>query len=180
MERVVFYLMAVGAVGSAVWMVFASNTVHSALALVANFFALAWLAVALLNPTDLFTSGCLLSFLSVAVLYWGPRQWFGHIDDPLSQLIDEARPFWQRWLRDKGRRVAESYAVTLAIWLAIAPLAASRYHLISPVGLLLGPHHRRPRGGRVRLHSRQPPGRGALPPRWRRGPGQRRNRGPRR
>jgi competence protein ComEC len=105
----------------------------------ANFFALAWLTVALLNPTDLFTAGCLLSFLSVAVLYWGPRHWFGSDDDPLSRLMDETRPPWQRWLRDKGRRAAESYAVTVAIWLAIAPLAASQYHLISPVGLLLGP-----------------------------------------
>jgi NADH-quinone oxidoreductase subunit J len=47
MERVVFGLMAVGSVGSAVWMVFATNTVHSALALVANFFALAVLFVLL-------------------------------------------------------------------------------------------------------------------------------------
>src|SRR5262249_31477319 len=58
---------------------------------------------------------------------------------PLSQLVEVARPLWQRWLRGIGRRVAESYAVTLAIWLAIAPLAVSRYHLISPIGLLLGP-----------------------------------------
>jgi NADH-quinone oxidoreductase subunit J len=47
MERVVFVVMAVGAVGSAVWMIFATNTVHSALALVANFFALAVLFVLL-------------------------------------------------------------------------------------------------------------------------------------
>jgi NADH-quinone oxidoreductase subunit J len=47
MERVVFVVMAVGAVGSAVWMIFATNTVHSALALVANFFALAVLYVLL-------------------------------------------------------------------------------------------------------------------------------------
>jgi competence protein ComEC len=105
----------------------------------ANFFALAWLAVALLNPTDLFGSGCQLSFLSVAILYWGPRHWFKQTDDPLAQLVDEARPFWQRWLREKGRQVVEAYAVTVAIWLAIAPLAASRYQLISPIGILLGP-----------------------------------------
>src|SRR5262249_11279246 len=37
----------------------------------ANTFALSWLTVAVLNPTDIFTSGCQLSFLSVAVLYWG-------------------------------------------------------------------------------------------------------------
>ena len=40
----------------------------------ANLFALSWIAVALVNPTDLFSAGCLLSFLAVAVLTWGtPR-----------------------------------------------------------------------------------------------------------
>jgi competence protein ComEC len=105
----------------------------------ANLFALSWLAVALLNPTDLFTSGCLLSFLSVAVLYWGARNLFGQEQDPLARLIEETRPAWQRGLRWLGRRVFESYAVTVLIWLAITPLAASRYQMISPSGLLLGP-----------------------------------------
>src|SRR5262249_42858726 len=34
----------------------------------ANSFAVAWLAVLLLNPTDIFTAGCQLSFLAVAIL----------------------------------------------------------------------------------------------------------------
>ena len=41
MEKVVFIVAAIGSVLSAVWMVFGENTVHSALALVANFFTLA-------------------------------------------------------------------------------------------------------------------------------------------
>ena len=41
MERGVFIIAAIGSVLSAVWMVFGENTVHSALALVANFFTLA-------------------------------------------------------------------------------------------------------------------------------------------
>lgn len=105
----------------------------------ANLFALSWLAVALLNPMDLFTSGCQLSFLSVAVLYWGMRPLEQHKKDPLDRLIDEARPPWQRWLGRLGWRILESYIVTLVIWLAITPLAASRYQLLSPAGLLLGP-----------------------------------------
>ena len=36
-----------------------------------NSFALAWIIVAALNPADMFNTGCQLSFLSVAVLYWG-------------------------------------------------------------------------------------------------------------
>ncbi len=105
----------------------------------ANLFALSWLVVALVNPADLFTAGCLLSFLSVAVLYWGGRFLFEREEDPLARLVDESRPAWQRGLRRLGRRVFESYAVTLLIWLAIAPLAAARYQMISPIGLLLGP-----------------------------------------
>ena len=41
MEKVVFIVAAIASVLSAVWMVFGENTVHSALALVANFFTLA-------------------------------------------------------------------------------------------------------------------------------------------
>jgi competence protein ComEC len=133
----------------------------------ANSFALGWLTVAILNPTDLSTAGCQLSFLSVAILYWGIARWFRsgadplrHGDeasrpawkrglgwlglvrpgaDPLERLIDESRPAWQIRLRWLCRAVATSYAVTLVIWLANAPLVASRYHMVSPVALLIGP-----------------------------------------
>jgi NADH-quinone oxidoreductase subunit J len=40
-EKAVFIVASIGSVLSAVWMVFGENTVHSALALVANFFTLA-------------------------------------------------------------------------------------------------------------------------------------------
>jgi competence protein ComEC len=105
----------------------------------ANLFALSWIAVALVNPADLFTAGCLLSFLSVAVLTWGIYTWRQREEDPLDRLLDQTRPAWQRGLRRLGGRVFESYAVTLLIWLAITPLAAARYQMISPAGLLLGP-----------------------------------------
>jgi competence protein ComEC len=105
----------------------------------ANLFALGWLAVGLLNPTDLFASGCLLSFLSVAVLYWCARPLLQREHDPLDIAIDHARPAWLRCLRWVGRWVLEGYVVSLLIWLAITPLAASRYNLIAPVGILLGP-----------------------------------------
>ncbi len=105
----------------------------------ANVFALSWLVVALVNPTDLCTPGCLLSFLSVAVLYWGSRHLLQREEDPLERLLDTTRPAWQRGLHRLGCRVLESYVITLLIWLAITPLAASRYQMISPSGLLLGP-----------------------------------------
>jgi competence protein ComEC len=108
-------------------------------ALPANLFALSWIAVALVNPTDLFSTGCLLSFLSVAILVWGTRTLFQREQDPLDRLLEQTRPAWQRGVRCLGRLLLESYGVTLLIWLAITPLAAARYQLISPAGLLLGP-----------------------------------------
>lgn len=106
--------------------------------LAANTFALAWLVVAALNPTDNFSAGCQLSFLAVAILYWGAALWT-RPRDPLERLIDEARPAWQRALLWFGRAALASYLITLVIWLAAAPLVAARYHLVSPVGVLLGP-----------------------------------------
>src|SRR5262249_48015390 len=119
-----------------------------------NAFALAWLVVALLNPADLFTIGCQLSFLAVAILYWGPGRWLtsekyplhwglsllSWITDPavsqekgrLDRLIDRTLPTWQRWLRWAVRQVVASYAISLLVWLAVAPLVAGRLHLISP------------------------------------------------
>jgi competence protein ComEC len=107
----------------------------------ANAFALAWLVVLIFQPTDVSDAGCLLSFLCVAVLTWGTAHWFAPPDepDPLERLIDASRPAWLRLLRRFGRTLLVSYGVTLALGLAVLPLVAARYHLISPVGLLIGP-----------------------------------------
>jgi competence protein ComEC len=105
----------------------------------ANLFALSWLAVALVDPTDIFNPGCQLSFLSVAVLQWGVRPLLTRGRDPLAQALEEARPAWQRWLRWLGGVVLTWYALTLAVWLAAAPLTAAHYHLVAPCGLVLGP-----------------------------------------
>jgi competence protein ComEC len=107
--------------------------------LFANALALAWLVIALLNPADLFTLGCRLSFLAVAVLHWGPGGWFRPGADPLARLIEESRPAWQRALLGLGRLVWQSYLATLAVWLAEAPLVAADVHVVSPVALLIGP-----------------------------------------
>jgi competence protein ComEC len=108
-------------------------------ALAANALALAWLVVALINPTDLFTAGCQLSFLSVAVLHWGVGRWFERKRDPLEQLMEESRPAWLRWLRRLGGRIAMAYVVMLVMWLVLAPMVAWRYHLVSFPGLVIGP-----------------------------------------
>jgi competence protein ComEC len=105
----------------------------------ANSFALAWIIVACVNPTDIFTAGCQLSFLAVAVLLWGTRSLEHEVDDPLAQLIYEARPLWQRALRTILGWLVLSYTVNLAVWLAVTPLVAARYHIVSPIALVIGP-----------------------------------------
>lgn len=105
----------------------------------ANSFALAWILVAALNPADIFSTGCQLSFLSVAIILWGTSRWLRRDVDQLDVLIDENRPVLVRCLMWIGRMVVYSYAVTAAIWLAVAPLVAARNHLVSPVALILSP-----------------------------------------
>jgi competence protein ComEC len=107
--------------------------------LTTNSFALAWLIVVAMNPTYIFDVGSQLSFLSVAILYWGASQWFQTERDPLDRLVDESRPRWERWVRSVTGKIGLSYAVTLTVWLAIAPLITSRYHLVCPIALIIGP-----------------------------------------
>ncbi len=108
-----------------------------------NDFALAWLAVALWNPADVFGIGCQLSFLAVALLYWGVARWFRYEwfrePDALQQLIDEARPRWLRVLRRVGWWLVQSYLVSAVIWLGVLPLVLSRYNLAPIPALLIGP-----------------------------------------
>lgn len=105
----------------------------------ANTFALSWIGVLAVNPTDGFNAGCQLSFLAVAVLMWGMRRWGEHSDDALQRVLDEARPWYLQLPVQLGRGAVGLYAVNAAVWLAVAPLVAWHYHTISPVALLLGP-----------------------------------------
>lgn len=106
----------------------------------ANAFALAWLVVIGLQPTDIADAGCQLSFLCVAILTWGTSRWFAPKPlEPLERLIEESRPTWERILRRLGRVILVIYAVTIVLGLAVLPLVAARYHLISLAGLLIGP-----------------------------------------
>jgi competence protein ComEC len=115
----------------------------------ANTFALAWLLVALWNPADVCNAGCQLSFLAVAVLIWGVPgitalssllrfNLFG-ARDPLQQAIDENRPLPLQLLFALLRAVAEAYLLSALVWLAVAPLVAYHFHLVSPIALVLGP-----------------------------------------
>jgi competence protein ComEC len=106
----------------------------------ANAFALAWLTVLAVRPTDIADAGCQFSFLCVAVLTWGVGHWFRPRSvDPLEELIEESRPLWLRSLRRVGRWIAVAYSVNFVLGMTVLPLVAYRYHVIAPVAFLLGP-----------------------------------------
>jgi competence protein ComEC len=105
----------------------------------ANTFALAWICVALFNPADLFNAGCQLSFLAVAALVWGVGPWFDRPADPLEQVIAETRPWILRGIGWLWRTLWISYAINALMWLAVSPLAASYFHVVSPIALVIGP-----------------------------------------
>jgi competence protein ComEC len=115
----------------------------------ANLLALAWLVVAALNPMDLFSPGCQLSFLCVLVLHRlglllemqnPPVQTLDNQDpDALRRLVDEARPSWLQFLLWLGGKIKFAYVVALLIWLAGAPVVAYYYHTLPLIALLLTP-----------------------------------------
>lgn len=105
----------------------------------ANVFAFAWLGVAVANPTDIFNNGCQVSFLAVAVIIWGIDRFKVKEQDPLERLIDESRSWITVSMLRCLRWLIWVYAVNIVIWLAVTPLVASRYHVVSPVALVIGP-----------------------------------------
>ena len=105
----------------------------------ANAFALGWIGVAIMNPTDIFNAGCQLSFLAVAVLVWGVGRWSSEPADPLQRVIDAARPWYTIVALRLLHGVLAAYAINAVVCLAVAPLVAAHFHLVSPIALLLGP-----------------------------------------
>ncbi|MSU77079.1 MAG: DNA internalization-related competence protein ComEC/Rec2 [Gemmataceae bacterium] len=105
----------------------------------ANTFALGWIGVLAVNPTDIFNAGCQLSFLASAVLAWGVSRWTDTPPDSLEDLIAQSQS-WPVWLGLWLARAAfAAYVVNAMVWLAITPLVAQHYHNVSPIALLLGP-----------------------------------------
>jgi competence protein ComEC len=106
----------------------------------ANALALAWIAVALWQPADLFTAGCQLSFLAVAILYLGGETILPlKSRSRLEELARQQRSPPVRWILGLGRHVLRFYLWNLVLWTALAPLVASHTHLVSPVALFIGP-----------------------------------------
>jgi competence protein ComEC len=108
--------------------------------ILANAFALAWLVVVAINPTDPFTAGCQLSFLSVLGLMWGATRWLAPRElTPVEQLIEETRSPAEKAARGIMRWVWQMFAVSAILTVVNAPLVVAWQNVASPVALLLGP-----------------------------------------
>ncbi|MFM9024722.1 MAG: ComEC/Rec2 family competence protein [Planctomycetaceae bacterium] len=104
-----------------------------------NALALAAIVVLVWRPAEVFSAGAQLSFLSTAVLVGVaaalPRATVP--SDPIERLIDRSRGPAERWLRCRGWQAWVLFVGGAAVWAATAPLVAARFHVVSPVGLVL-------------------------------------------
>lgn len=106
-----------------------------------NTLALAALILLVVNPTNLFQVGTQLSFLAVATLSCSQRIsfWWTAPDDPLQRLISQSRPWPSRMLRKAGVFAWQLCVTSTVIWLVALPLVMYRFHLVSPIAVILNP-----------------------------------------
>lgn len=106
-----------------------------------NLLAAAALVVLTLNPSYLFHVGAQLSFLCVAGIIWFFSRRFDakNTMDSLERLVEKNRGGVRRAVNHWGRWAYELTLCGGAIWLLTLPLVMARFHLISPVGILLNP-----------------------------------------
>jgi len=106
-----------------------------------NSLGAAALVVLALNPADLFRVGVQLSFLCMMVLVWFPsrRPPRDPTEAALERLVRQSRPWPERVLRAAGRWAWELALVSAAVWAVTAPLVAARFHVITPIALVLSP-----------------------------------------
>jgi competence protein ComEC len=117
----------------------------------ANTLALAGIGTLAANPANLFDIGCQLSFLAIAALIWlvppvcrlvrrggeairsscwGPRS-------PLDDLEQKLEPRWRASMRRMQLGLVDGIVASAVVWLAALPLVAQRFHIVSPIGILL-------------------------------------------
>lgn len=105
-----------------------------------NLLAGSALVVLWLNPCDLFRVGPQLSFLAAGVLAWNAeRSRKPASSDALEKTKAEALPRWRRRLNRYAGRTGRGLIVSTAIFVVTTPLVAQRFHIVSPISLLLTP-----------------------------------------
>lgn len=104
-----------------------------------NSLAAAGLVVLVLNPADLFRTGVQLSFLCAAGLMWfTPRlSRDASAPHPLAELTRRSRPWPMRLVAQCLRAAWQLTCLGVLLWLLTAPLVLARFHLISPVAVVL-------------------------------------------
>ncbi|MFM1904632.1 MAG: hypothetical protein RLZZ440_2532, partial [Planctomycetota bacterium] len=103
-----------------------------------NSLAVAAIVLVIWRPAEVFSAGAQLSFLSTAVLVGVaralPRR---RSADPIERLIERSRSRGERLLRAGGWWLVAAALSGAAVWIASAPLVAARFHILSPVGLVV-------------------------------------------
>ncbi len=117
----------------------------------ANTLSLAALGTLGVNPSYLFDVGCQLSFLAIGSLIWlvppavtfvhrcllWLRARFARSYGPLDDLEREFEPGWRTACRRAGEFLIDGLVASAVVYLAALPLVAMRFHLISPIGVIL-------------------------------------------
>ncbi|MHB1560577.1 MAG: DNA internalization-related competence protein ComEC/Rec2 [Isosphaeraceae bacterium] len=117
----------------------------------ANILSLAALGTLAVNPTYLFDVGCQLSFLAIAALGWlvAPAERglgaLGQVarnrvlgpPSPLDELERRLESGWKKGIRAAVRYGFRTILASTVVWLAALPLVAMRFHVVSPIGILL-------------------------------------------
>ena len=95
------------------------------------------IVVLMFRPAVLFRPGAQLSFLAVATLIWLSLNYRSRIGQPLDQLIRRSRPWYERLVMITAERAYQLALAGMAIWLVTLPLVMFRFHLLSPISLVL-------------------------------------------
>ncbi len=106
----------------------------------ANLLAGAALATLAYNPADLFDVGCQLSFLAVGVILWlvpAVLEWDAPVLTRLDVLERRLEPWWRMRRRMGFAYLRAGLIGSAVIWMAAWPLVALRFHLVSPIGILI-------------------------------------------
>jgi competence protein ComEC len=106
----------------------------------ANLLSGAALATLLHNPSDLFDVGCQLSFLAVAAIMWlvpAVLEWDAPVLLPLDVLERRLEPWWRMASRMGLAGLRAGVVGSAVIWMAAWPLVSLRFHLVSPIGVLI-------------------------------------------
>jgi competence protein ComEC len=105
----------------------------------ANLLAAAALLVIAQNPADLFRTGPQLSFLAAGVLAWAAARRADREDRENTEQFAAPSSAGAAWARRWLANVGQGLLVSTAIFVAATPLVAHRFHIVSPIALLLTP-----------------------------------------